>query len=292
MKIYTLLLLVCTSHFILTQIIEGDIYLNDHQQECKKSNDPKTRISVNKVLKNTYIISEAKKYPIPGEAKWLLNPFYEELTLASEKNSFYTRKVYEKNCGTGLYYEHNKNKIIANKNGSLYDVEIFNFRGDLVKKGRSKYIYPPIWDGVVLTYYKNGIVKTKYVYSENKLNSKTYFSETGKELKEVIDVDKVDEKPKFKASDNDFLADFKAFAATHLVYPLEARENCLMGEVYLTFIVTSDGEVACIEVIKGINSLLDEQAVTLINSLPQLKPGEVNGIPVHTKVIVPIFFSN
>jgi protein TonB len=75
-----------------------------------------------------------------------------------------------------------------------------------------------------------------------------------------------------------------------IVYPEEALENNIQGRVILKFVVNPDGSVGRIEILKGVDPLLDKEAVRVVGSLPKFKPGKQNGIPVPVWFMVPVTF--
>jgi protein TonB len=45
-----------------------------------------------------------------------------------------------------------------------------------------------------------------------------------------------------------------------------------------------------VEVIKGVDPLLDEEAMRVINTLPDFRPGKQNGVAVPVWFSVPVLF--
>ncbi|MCX6254730.1 MAG: TonB family protein [Bacteroidia bacterium] len=97
---------------------------------------------------------------------------------------------------------------------------------------------------------------------------------------------KVEEMPVFPGGDAALLK----YIAENLRYPAEAIENNIQGKVILRFVVTQDGSVDRIEILRGINILLDEEAIRVVSSLPKWKPGKQNGKPVPVWFFVPVSF--
>ena len=79
--------------------------------------------------------------------------------------------------------------------------------------------------------------------------------------------------------------------ANSLVYPEEAVKIDIQGTVYLRFIVNKDGNIENAEVVRGVDPLLDKEALKVINSLnKKWKPGKQNGKIVNVYMILPLFF--
>ena len=75
-----------------------------------------------------------------------------------------------------------------------------------------------------------------------------------------------------------------------LKYPKKARDAGIKGTVIMRFVVEKDGSITNVEVERARQKLLDEEAVRLVNSMPNWTPGEINGIPVRTRVKMPVVF--
>ena len=97
----------------------------------------------------------------------------------------------------------------------------------------------------------------------------------------------VDRLPKFagKPSRTD------QFIARHLIYPDEPWKNGLEGVVTVSFTVTKDGRLMDAKVEKGVDPLLDLEALRVIDLMETWKPAKKNGGIVHSRVILPVVFS-
>jgi len=73
-------------------------------------------------------------------------------------------------------------------------------------------------------------------------------------------------------------------------YPSIAVENGIEGTVYVNFIVNKKGEVSDITLLRGVDSVLDKEALRVIGTLPKWKPGMQNGAAVNVSYQVPIKF--
>jgi protein TonB len=61
--------------------------------------------------------------------------------------------------------------------------------------------------------------------------------------------------------------------------------------IYVVFTVGKDGKVRDAKVIKSVSPLFDAEAVRVVSSLPDFKPGYQNGKPVDVRMQLPIDFS-
>jgi len=80
------------------------------------------------------------------------------------------------------------------------------------------------------------------------------------------------------------------FISNKIIYPLPAKESGIMGKVYVTFTITNTGKVDNISVKKGVNYLLDKEAVRVIRML-RFSPLTLSGIPQGFCLTIPIVFS-
>ena len=80
------------------------------------------------------------------------------------------------------------------------------------------------------------------------------------------------------------------YLAENVRYPKEAEDKCLQGRVIATFVVEKDGSISRAKVVKSVDPLLDEEALRVVNSMPNWTPGRQNGEPVAVKYTIPISF--
>jgi periplasmic protein TonB len=85
-------------------------------------------------------------------------------------------------------------------------------------------------------------------------------------------------------------AALQKYIAENTKYPPEAIELNLQGRVTVKFAVMSDGSVSRVEILSGINPLLDHEAARVVSTLPKWKPAKQNGIPVSLWFTVPVTF--
>lgn len=73
-------------------------------------------------------------------------------------------------------------------------------------------------------------------------------------------------------------------------YPREAYDANIQGRVVCGFIVAPDGSISNVNVVRGVESSLNQEAVRLISSMPAWQPGELNGQKVSVYCLLPIPF--
>lgn len=80
------------------------------------------------------------------------------------------------------------------------------------------------------------------------------------------------------------------FLADNIQYPPLARENNIQGIVALSFVVSKDGRVTDVSVLKDIGGGCGKEAVRVVQSMPKWSPGEANGHAVKVRFTLPVKF--
>lgn len=86
--------------------------------------------------------------------------------------------------------------------------------------------------------------------------------------------------PLFKGGD---INKFRLWVQKRTNYPQLAIDNKIEGKVMLTFIVEPDGRVSNVSVLKGVDPLIDNEAVKSIEASPNWSPGLQRGKPVRVR---------
>lgn len=73
-------------------------------------------------------------------------------------------------------------------------------------------------------------------------------------------------------------------------YPVLAQENGISGRVFVKFVVGRDGKVKNVEILRGIDPSLDQEAIRVIKGLPAFAPGKQRGVPVQVTYSTAINF--
>ena len=76
----------------------------------------------------------------------------------------------------------------------------------------------------------------------------------------------------------------------HIRYPSIAQENNIQGRVTVQFVVTKNGSIGEVKVVRSKDPDLDKEAVRVVKSLPKFQPGKMNGQPVNVWYTLPINF--
>ncbi len=104
---------------------------------------------------------------------------------------------------------------------------------------------------------------------------------------EVIPMVVVETKPTFNGKDAN---EFSKWVNSRLVYPEMARELGLQGRVTLQFTIGTDGRVGDVRVVKGVDPVLDQEALRVVSSSPRWTPGKQRDRAVKVSFIFPVVF--
>lgn len=80
------------------------------------------------------------------------------------------------------------------------------------------------------------------------------------------------------------------FLSTNVKYPVIAQENEIQGRVIVQFVVKKDGSIEDVQIAKGVDPVLDKEALRVISSMPKWTPGKQDGKAVNVKYTVPVMF--
>ena len=85
---------------------------------------------------------------------------------------------------------------------------------------------------------------------------------------------------------------FYGYIGKNIKYPEEARKQGIKGKVFVRFVVTKDGSITQVQVIKGIGYGLDEEAVRVISSYDKKwKAGISKGEKVNTEMVLAVTYA-
>ena len=96
----------------------------------------------------------------------------------------------------------------------------------------------------------------------------------------------VEEMPEFPGG----AAKMMEYIQKNMKYPMMARESDIQGRVFVNFVVEPDGSISNVTVMRGIGGGCDEEALRVVQSMPNWKPGKQRGSAVRCSFTVPIIF--
>lgn len=98
----------------------------------------------------------------------------------------------------------------------------------------------------------------------------------------------VEEQPSFPGGDDAMMK----YLITNIIYPREERDNGVMGTVFVTFVVSAEGNVRDVKVVREVKDGpgFTTEALRLVNKMPRWTPGKLNGEAVAVQFNLPIKF--
>lgn len=82
----------------------------------------------------------------------------------------------------------------------------------------------------------------------------------------------------------------KEWVYKYLKYPREAVQNGIQGRVLVDFIIDEKGKVRDVKVLRGVDPLLDDEAVRVISASPDWKPARISGEKVKSEMSLYVEF--
>jgi len=80
------------------------------------------------------------------------------------------------------------------------------------------------------------------------------------------------------------------FIIGNLRYPSEAKKAGIEGRVIIRFVVSKNGDITNVEVLRGLDPSCDQEAVRVAKLMPKWTPGKQNGKNVNVYFTIPIVF--
>lgn len=97
----------------------------------------------------------------------------------------------------------------------------------------------------------------------------------------------VEEMPEFPGGE----LELRKFLAENVRYPEDAKEQKKAGKVFVGFVIDKEGFVRDVELRRGIDcESINNEAMRVVKTLPQWKPGKQSGQNVNVSYVVPINF--
>ncbi|QHV94574.1 energy transducer TonB [Spirosoma endbachense] len=81
------------------------------------------------------------------------------------------------------------------------------------------------------------------------------------------------------------------YISDNLRYPKAAQVAGLAGRVFIRFLITKQGAIEGVKVLKGVSPEIDAEAIRMVATMPNWVPGKVDGQAVDCFYNLPINFS-
>ncbi|OJJ14733.1 hypothetical protein BKI52_41595 [marine bacterium AO1-C] len=76
-----------------------------------------------------------------------------------------------------------------------------------------------------------------------------------------------------------------------LQYPDEARKHKISGKVLTRFEIDTNGKIINVSVLEGLGYGCDQEAIRIVQNMPDWHPATINGKPTKTALKIPIVFN-
>jgi len=97
----------------------------------------------------------------------------------------------------------------------------------------------------------------------------------------------VEQMPVFPGGDSELTN----FMIKSVKYPPEAAKKGIKGKVFVSFVVAKDGSVTNAKIERGVDPMLDAEALRVVNAMPKWTPGKDKGKIVPVQYTIPINFA-
>ncbi len=133
--------------------------------------------------------------------------------------------------------------------------------------------------------------------TETDMNEEVEIIEMEEEVSdEILNFAVVENKPVFPGCENVpkseetqcFQEQITKHVNQYFVFPEMARQMGIQGKVYVSFVIEKDGSISNVDVARGVDKLLDDEAVRVIKKLPKMTPAKQRGKPVRMSFTMPI----
>lgn len=120
------------------------------------------------------------------------------------------------------------------------------------------------------------LVMSQFSYAQNQVDS------TDKEY-QFFEISEVPQFPGGSAAMSKFLSD-------EIIYPKDAMDNGIEGNVAIQFVVDIDGSIFNVNILKDPGGGLGSEAERVVRLMPKWSPGFQRDVPVRVKMVIPIRF--
>lgn len=79
--------------------------------------------------------------------------------------------------------------------------------------------------------------------------------------------------------------------AKQMKYPEEAVKQNISGRTFVSFVINQDGSISDAQIVRSVHPALDQEALRVVQAMPNWIPGKLRGKAAKTKFTIPISFS-
>jgi protein TonB len=125
------------------------------------------------------------------------------------------------------------------------------------------------------------------VFDEKVNIDMTQFEMGSEEPESDVVIEIPDVKPEFPGG----LEEMYKFLRDNIKYPQISKSAGVSGTVYIKFVVERDGSISNIEILRGVSTDIDAEALRVMNKMPNWNPGLKNGKLIRSRFNMPIRFT-
>ncbi len=96
----------------------------------------------------------------------------------------------------------------------------------------------------------------------------------------------LEDKPEFPGGEQELIR----YISSHVRYPVICQENGIQGMVSVSFVIDEKGKVTNVKALRAPDAYLEREAIRVVSSMPNWKPGKQRGRPVKVSYNVPVRF--
>lgn len=180
------------------------------------------------------------------------------------------------------YHENGKMRLSCHYVNGLKNGKSFTWHDNGTLSYEEDYLNGEL-HGYVKGYYKTGVPRRVDRYVNGQFVEGRCFGVNGQDTNYF-------EQSKMALFKNGDLEKYRRYVTGKLVYPPEAVERNITGDVYVAFSVNSKGKVVEVKVIESPNHFLSKAAVDVILASPNWTPARQEGKTVKQRFVMPVFF--
>ena len=137
-------------------------------------------------------------------------------------------------------------------------------------------------NGSFKTFWENGVLKRHDIFKNGKLIKGTCYNDNG----ENITYYNFYIEPKFPGGDEGL----GAYLAENLRYPKNSRTSSSIGKVIVSCNINEEGSIINATIVKGVNNILNEEALRVILKMPDWEPALKDGNPISSEINLPLIY--
>lgn len=215
------------------------------------------------------------------DKRWVVKDYF--ITRQIQMTGFYSDKALTVKDGLFVYYY----KTGQKRSTGLYhkgkeNGEWSYWYEDGTMDGNGAY-YKGKYTGLWKWFFENGQQSSAEEYKNGEIVSLRFWDEDGTENRTTKVIEQM---PQFPGGSDKLME----YVSTEVKYPQAAKLNNIQGRVIVQFVVGVDGEISDVDVVKSVDSLLDNEATRVVRAMPTWSPGLQHNRPVPVRFTLPVYF--